>query len=82
MKAKTKTLIDEHLRHARKKHPCFVEGIMHIPAIAMEELGEMTKNINDSYYGNIEIIRQKLVKCAKEEALDLIAVLIRFIEDD
>lgn len=34
MKAKTKALIDEHLKKARKKHPCFVEGIMHVPAIA------------------------------------------------
>jgi hypothetical protein len=82
MKAKTKALIDEHLKKARKKHPRFVEGIMHVPAIATEELGEMTKNINDAYYENNEIIRHKLVRCAKEEALDLIAVLIRFIEGD
>ena len=82
MKAKTKTLIDEHLMHARKKHPCFVEGLIQVPAIAAEELGEMVKEINDAYYENNEIIRQKLVKCAKDEALDLIAVLIRFIEGD
>ena len=81
MKAITKRLIEEHLDKAREKHPRFVEG-MHVPAIAAEEFGEMVKEINDAYYENNRIIRQKLIKCAKSEALDLIAVLIRFIEDD
>ena len=82
MRAITKRLIEEHLDKAREKHPRFVEGMMHVPAIATEELGEMEKEINDAYYESNEIIRQKLIKCAKSEALDLIAVLIRFIEDD
>ena len=82
MKAITKNKIDTHLKKARKKHPLFIEGIIQLPAIATEELGEMVKEINDAYYSSNEKIRKKLIQCAKSEALDLIAVLVRFIEGD
>ena len=82
MRAPTKRLIEEHLDKARSKHPRFVEGLIQVPAIAAEELGEMVKEINDAYYESNTQIRKKLIQCAKSEALDLIAVLIRFIEDD
>lgn len=67
----TKNLIDLHTRKARKKHPKFAGSCYHIVSIATEELGEMAQAIND---GNLEK--------AKEEALDLIAVLVRFAERD
>ena len=82
MRAPTKRLIEEHLDKARSKHPRFVEGLIQVPAIAAEELGEMVKEINDAYYANVTIEREILIKAAKEEAFDLIAVLIRFVEDD
>lgn len=82
MNPKTKRLINEHLKKAREKHPLFVAGIMHVPAIATEELGEMVKEINNAYYECSTRSRQPIIKKAKDEALDLIAVLIRFIEDD
>ena len=82
MKITTRRYIEKHLFKARSKHPRFVEGLIQVPAIATEELGEMVKDINNAYYANGDIEREILMKGAKSEALDLIAVLIRFIEDD
>lgn len=83
MKARTIKLIDEHLEKARKKHPLFtIEGIIQIPAIATEELGEMTKEINDCYFSKTVSSQIKHKKLAQNEALDLIAVLVRFIEGE
>lgn len=85
MKAITKRLIEEHLDKAREKHPCFtIEGIIQVPAIATEELGEMTKEINEAYFFRSKSAKKYLKhkQLAEEEAFDLIAVLIRFIEGD
>lgn len=82
MENSTKRLIKEHLVKARIKHPLFVEGIMHVPSIAGEEFGEMVHCINDAYYESNSFKREKIIAKAKSEAYDLIAVLIRFIEDD
>ena len=83
MKAQTKRLIDEHLKKARVKHTMFAPaGDSQIVAVATEELGEMAKELNDSYFSETtkEYFRHK--KLAREEALDLVVVLIRFIEGD
>lgn len=64
-------LINKHLFRARNKHPKFASNYFHIVSLACEELGEMAQAVND---GNIEK--------AKDEALDLMAVLVRFIEED
>lgn len=63
--------IAEAVNKARSKHPKFTNSPEQIVCIATEELGEMAQAIND----------KKLDK-AKLEALDLIAVLIRFVEED
>lgn len=54
---------------AKKKHPFFAQNFYHAVSLATEELGEFAKAVNDD---NLEQ--------AKEEALDTIAVLVRFIE--
>lgn len=83
MNERTKKLIDKHLEKARTKHPDFVaEGVIQIPSIATEELGEMCKEINEVYNSETVDDCVKHKKLAIEEALDLIAVLIRFIEGD
>lgn len=82
METETIKLIEKHLKKARKKHPCFASSLLHFSSIATEELGEMVKNINDAYItANIKK-SNNLINMAKDEALDLIAVLIRFIEND
>lgn len=83
MNQQTIKLIDKHLKKARKKHPRFTnQGIIEVPAIAAEELGEMIKEINQGFYEfNLEKIVQHHEQ-ARKEALDLIAVLVRFIEGE
>lgn len=63
--------INEHLKKARTKHRKFANNKYQVISIASEELGELAKEVNDND-----------LEQAKEEALDLIAVLIRFIEED
>lgn len=88
MKQSTIKQINEHLEKARKKHPEFAPcGPMQVISIATEELGELSKEINDwvnkpdmlSDWGTPEC---KEYLRAKDEALDLIAVLVRFLEED
>ena len=55
-------------KHAEEKHPFFVETPAQAVSVATEELGEMAKAVNDGDW-----------KQAKAEALDTIAVLVRFI---
>lgn len=55
-------------KHAEEKHPFFVENPVQAVSVATEELGEMAKAVNDGDW-----------KQAKAEALDTIAVLVRFI---
>ena len=63
--------IVEHLNHARAKHPTWIDSPCFIISIAAEEFGEWVKEMND---GSEERRR--------EECLDLIAVLIRFLEGE
>lgn len=59
------------VKHAREKHPHFADDINHAVCLAIEELGEMAKSINDNKPWN-EV-------CA--EAYDTIAVLVRILEE-
>ena len=69
---KTLSDISKHLAKARKKHPYFADSIYKVISIASEELGEFAQAINDN----------KPIEAIKSEALDLIAVLVRFLEGD
>ena len=88
MKQSTIKQINEHLAKARAKHTHFAPcGPLQVVSLATEELGELSKEVNDwvnkpdmlSDWGTPEC---KEYLRAKEEALDLVAVLIRFIEGD
>ena len=61
--------IFDAVEHAVKKHPHFADNLYHAVSLALEELGEMAKAVNDGD-----------AKAVKAEALDTIAVLIRIIE--
>lgn len=63
--------IVKHLEKARKKHPIWLPDpcLCLTVAIAAEEFGEWAKEMNDN---NVE--------GSREECLDLIAVLIRYLE--
>lgn len=56
------------VKHAEEKHPFFVENLPQGVSVATEELGEMATAVND---GDLEQ--------ARAEALDTIAVLVRFV---
>lgn len=68
MKAKILSEVIEAVQRAEDKHPRFAAHLFHAVSFAAEELGEMAKAVND---GNMEQ--------AKAEALDTIAVLVRFV---
>lgn len=68
MKVKTFNEVIQATKHAEEKHPFFVENPAQAVSVATEELGEMAKAVNDGDW-----------KQAKAEALDTIAVLVRFI---
>lgn len=83
MKQSTIKQINEHLEKARKKHPEFApQEEFQIVSIATEELGEMAKEINEYNSFQFTLKGANAMERAKAEALDLIAVLIRFIEGD
>ena len=69
---KTLSDISKHLAKARKKHPSFADSRYRVVSIATEEIGELAQAINDN----------KPMEEIKAEALDLIAVLVRFLEGD
>ena len=71
MNPTTMNEIIQAVQRARKKHPHFADNRFHVVSLATEELGEFAKAVND---GNYEQARQ--------EALDTIAVLVRFLESD
>lgn len=71
MKPKTMNLIIKAVNRAREKHPSFADGDYQVVSLAAGELGEFAKEVND---GEPER--------ADEEALDLIAVLVRYLEGD
>lgn len=71
MKPTTMNEIIKAVNQAREKHPYFAETNWEAVSLAMEELGEFSKAVNE---GKLEQ--------AEEEALDTIAVLVRFLESD
>lgn len=71
MKPTTMNEIIKAVEYARKKHPHFACNRFHEVSLATEELGEFSKAVNE---GKLEQARQ--------EALDTIAVLVRFLEGD
>lgn len=71
MNPKTMNLIIKALNRAREKHPSFADGDYQVVSLAAEELGEMAKAVNEDN-----------TIFAMEEALDTIAVLVRFLEGD
>lgn len=71
MKPETMNLIIKAVEHARQKHPHFADDLNHALALALEELGELAKAVNDNKSWD-EI-------CA--EAYDTIAVLVRIVEE-
>lgn len=71
MKKITKELIELSVKKARKKHPQFCLDTAEMVCLLVEEVGELAQCINDGDYNG-----------ARDEALDSIAVLIRFLEGD
>lgn len=56
---------------ARSIHPHFADNAFQVISLATEELGEFAQAVND-----------KKPRKARQEALDLIAVLVRYLEKD
>lgn len=59
---------EQAVANACAKHPLFATSTHEVVSLATEELGEFAQAINDND-----------IKAAKREALDLIAVLMRFL---
>ena len=70
MKPTTMNEIIQAVQRARKKHPHFAATAWETVSIAAEELGEFAKAVNEGD-----------ASTAHEEALDTIAVLVRFLEE-
>ena len=60
--------IEQAVANACAKHPLFATSTHEVVSLATEELGEFAQAINDND-----------IEAAKREALDLIAVLMRFL---
>ena len=60
--------IEQAVANACAKHPLFATSTYQVVSLATEELGEFAQAINDND-----------IEAAKREALDLIAVLMRFL---
>ena len=71
MKPTTMNEIIKAVEYAREKHPYFAATAWETVSLATEELGEFAKAVNEG----------DLVQ-ANEEAMDTIAVLVRFLESD
>lgn len=71
MKPETMNLIIKAVEHARQKHPHFADDLNHALALALDELGEMVKAINDKKPWD-EVLA---------EAYDTMAVLVRIVEE-
>ena len=61
--------IEQAVANACAKHPLFATSTHEVVSLATEELGEFAQAINDR---NPEL--------AKKEALDLIAVMVRYLQ--
>lgn len=70
MKPTTMNEIIKAVNQAREKHPQFAGTAFQAVSLASEELGEFARAVNE---GKLEQARQ--------EALDTIAVLVRFLEE-
>ena len=71
MQPNTANQIIKAVQRARKKHPNFAKDAHHAVCLATEELGEFAKAVNEENPGQ-----------AEDEALDTIAVLVRYLEGD
>ena len=71
MNAGTLDRIVTHVRHAREKHPGWRKTPLYVKSVAALEWGEWEHAVEWENRSR-----------AEEEALDLIAVLVRFIEGD
>lgn len=71
MNPTTMNEIIQAVQRARKKHPHFAATAWEAVSLASEELGEFAKAVNEGD-----------ASAAHEEALDTIAVLVRFLEGD
>lgn len=71
MKPETMNEILHAVKHAREKHPHFADDLNHAVVLALEELGEMVKAINDKKPWD-EVLA---------EAYDTMAVLVRIVEE-
>lgn len=67
----TQSAIDSAIANACAKHPLFAENEYQVVSLATEELGEFAQAIND-----------KDTAKARKEALDTIAVLVRYLQYD
>lgn len=63
--------IEQALANACAKHPLFATSTHEVVSLATEELGEFAQAVNDR---NPEL--------AKKEALDLIAVIVRYFQEE
>ena len=63
--------IEQAVANACAKHPLFATNTHEVVSLATEELGEFAQAINDR---NPEL--------AKKEALDLIAVMVRYLQEE
>lgn len=63
--------IEQAVANARAKHPIFATSTHEVVSLATEELGEFAQAVNDR--------NQEL---AKKEALDLIAVMVRYLHEE
>lgn len=63
--------IEQAMANACAKHPLFATSTHEVVSLATEELGEFAQAVNDR---NPEL--------AKKEALDLIAVMVRYLQEE
>ena len=63
--------IEQAVSNACAKHPLFATSIHEVVSLATEELGEFAQAVNDR--------NQEL---SKKEALDLIAVMVRYLQEE
>ena len=63
--------IEQAVANACAKHPLFATSTYEVVSLATEELGEFAQAVNDR--------NQEL---SKKEALDLIAVIVRYLQEE
>lgn len=63
--------IERAVANAYAKHPLFATNMHEVVSLATEELGEFAQAVND-----------RNPESAKKEALDLIAVMVRYLQEE